>query len=46
MAQCPVCDMDVDENDPPAETEYEGTTYQFCGEGCRESFEDDPEQYT
>ena len=24
-------------------SEYQGTTYEFCGEGCKESFENDPE---
>ncbi|PSQ66729.1 MAG: hypothetical protein BRD24_02570 [Halobacteriales archaeon SW_9_67_24] len=45
MAHCPVCGTEVDD-DPPARTEYQGTTYEFCGEGCKESFEDDPERYT
>jgi YHS domain-containing protein len=25
-------------------SEYEGTTYYFCGKGCRLEFEDDPER--
>ena len=45
MAHCPACGTEVDD-DPPARTEYQGTTYEFCGEGCKESFEDDPERYT
>lgn len=45
MATDPVCGMDVDESDPPAETTYQGETYYFCAEGCREKFEEDPEQY-
>ena len=25
-------------------SEYQGTTYYFCGKGCRLDFEDDPER--
>ena len=46
MADCPVCNMDVDENDPPAQREHEGNTYYFCGMGCAEDFDNNPEQYT
>lgn len=46
MADCPVCGMDVDENDPAEQTEYEGTTYYFCGMGCVDDFKENPEQYT
>lgn len=46
MATDPVCEMEVDESDPPAQTEYRGETYYFCAEGCRETFEENPEQYT
>lgn len=45
MSDCPVCGMDVDDSDPPAQTEYEGETYTFCGDGCREQFEENPQQY-
>lgn len=46
MAECPVCGMDVDDDDPAAQTEYEGATYKFCGMGCQEDFQENPEQYT
>lgn len=45
MATDPVCEMDVDEGDAPAQAEYQGETYYFCGEGCREKFEENPQQY-
>lgn len=41
----PVCGMTFDESDAVAKQEYEGTTYHFCAEGCREAFEEDPERY-
>lgn len=45
MATDPVCGMDVDESDPPAQTDYQGATYFFCAEGCREKFEANPDEY-
>ena len=42
----PCCGMDVDTKDPPGGSyEYEGTTYYFCGRGCRLGFEEDPQSY-
>ncbi|MGK7310965.1 MAG: YHS domain-containing protein [Candidatus Longimicrobiales bacterium M2_2A_002] len=41
----PVCGMNVDPKTAAAEVEYEGKTYHFCSEGCRKSFEEDPERY-
>ncbi len=41
----PVCGMKVDPKTAAAEVEYEGKTYYFCSEGCRKSFEEDPERY-
>jgi Cu+-exporting ATPase len=37
--------MDVDEPTAAAKTEYEGDTYYFCSERCRDKFEADPERY-
>jgi Cu+-exporting ATPase len=42
----PVCGMTVDKGNPPGGTfKYEGTTYYFCGRGCRLDFEEDPVGY-
>jgi Cu+-exporting ATPase len=42
----PVCGMTVDTRKPPGGSfEYSGTTYYFCGRGCRLEFEEDPEGY-
>ena len=41
----PVCGMTVH---PPTKTgsvEHDGTTHHFCGTGCREKFEHDPDAY-
>jgi len=41
----PVCEMEVDVDDPPAKYEYEGETYYFCAPGCKKRFEDNPEKF-
>ena len=42
----PVCGMDVNTKSPAGGThEHEGTTYYFCGPGCRTEFEDDAASY-
>lgn len=45
MAIDPVCEMDVDETEAAATTEYQGTTYYFCAEGCKDAFESAPSEY-
>ncbi len=43
-AEDPVCNMKVDTKDPPGGSlEHEGSTYYFCGKGCRLEFEEDPQ---
>ena len=38
----PICDMTVAITTTALRAEYEGTTYYFCGEGCRRRFLADP----
>lgn len=45
MAKDPVCNMDVDEANPAATTEYKGEKYYFCSPGCKVAFDSDPEKY-
>jgi Cu+-exporting ATPase len=40
----PVCGMQVAIETAQHTTEYQGTTYYFCGKGCKLDFEDDPER--
>jgi YHS domain-containing protein len=43
----PVCGMTLaSEDDAAATSEYNGQTYYFCSEDCKESFDEDPESYT
>jgi YHS domain-containing protein len=42
----PVCDMQVDTNNPPGgEWEHAGQTYYFCGPGCNRAFQKEPDAY-
>jgi YHS domain-containing protein len=45
MTTDPVCGMDLEESQAKAKAEYEGKTYYFCSDACREEFEAYPEQY-
>lgn len=45
MTKDPVCKMTLDEEKAPFKYEYKGATYYFCGIGCMERFEKDPEKY-
>ena len=40
----PVCGMQVRIETAQLTTEHEGTTYYFCGKGCKLDFEDEPER--
>lgn len=40
----PVCGMEVVIEGAQHTSEYKGTTYYFCGKGCRLDFEEDPER--
>jgi P-type Cu+ transporter len=41
----PVCHMEVDESEAAATSEYEGKTYYFCCEACKEEFDRNPAAY-
>ncbi len=40
-----VCGMNVDPNTAGAKSEYKNKTYYFCCDGCRETFDKNPEKY-
>ena len=42
---CPVCGMSVDPERTMWKAEYDGETYYFCSEGCREKFLKKPKKY-
>ena len=41
----PVCGMIVSEEKAPFSSGYGEKTFYFCGLGCKERFEKDPEKY-
>ncbi|HEU5287894.1 MAG TPA: YHS domain-containing protein [Candidatus Limnocylindria bacterium] len=45
MAKDPVCGMDVDTKPGAKQSTYQGKTYYFCSDGCKQSFERDPGRY-
>jgi Cu+-exporting ATPase len=40
-----VCGMRIDPDDAVASVEYEGRTYYFCSEACRDGFLANPAAY-
>ncbi len=45
MVKDVVCGMDVDPESAAAKSEYQGVAYYFCAEGCKQSFDANPQQY-
>ena len=45
MARDPVCGTEVDEDNPPATSQYQGNTYYFDSLECKRDFDKDPEKY-
>lgn len=41
----PVCGMTIDMESAAASVVFQGKTYHFCSDGCRDTFERNPEQY-
>ncbi len=44
-AKDPVCGMSVKKEGAKFTYDYKGTTYYFCGEGCKTEFAKNPEKY-
>lgn len=45
MVTDPVCKMVLDEGKAPFTAEHKGEKYYFCGAGCKERFERQPDKY-
>ena len=45
MKRDPVCNMEVDERSAAGRSQYQGQTYYFCSDGCKEKFDNNPQQY-
>jgi Cu+-exporting ATPase len=46
MTKDPVCGQQVDENKAPATSSHRGQKYSFCGQDCKNKFDQKPETYT
>lgn len=44
-AKDPVCGMTIEEADAVGTSEYEGRTFYFCSNDCKEEFDGDPAAY-
>ncbi len=40
-----VCDAEIDREKSAAKHDYEGKTYHFCSEECRDNFRQNPSSY-
>ena len=45
MVTDPVCGMQVNETKAVATSIYQGITYYFCAQACKNAFEKEPEKY-
>jgi P-type Cu+ transporter len=45
MATDPVCGMQIETSQAPAQSQYQGQTYVFCSVECQQKFESNPKQY-
>jgi len=45
MAKDPVCGMEVDQTKAAATSVHQGTTYYFCAQACKTTFDKDPAKY-
>ncbi len=41
----PVCKMTIEDKDVAGTSNYKGTTYYFCSDGCKTRFDKDPTKY-
>jgi len=41
----PVCGMELNPENAPERSEYEGRTYLFCSDNCRNKFDESPAEY-
>jgi YHS domain-containing protein len=46
MKTDPVCGKQINERKAPATSTYGGERYVFCGQECKDKFDQNPERYT
>jgi YHS domain-containing protein len=45
MVTDPVCEMKIDENKAVGSSVYNGQTYYFCSQSCKQKFDQEPGKY-
>ena len=45
MEKDPVCGMDVNPRNAPAQSNFQGRTFYFCSEDCKQRFDREPHRY-
>jgi YHS domain-containing protein len=45
MVKDPVCGMMIDEKTAAGKSDYEGKTYYFCAQVCKQRFDQNPSAY-
>lgn len=45
MVKDPVCGMNIDADQAQWKSEYQGKTYYFCSQQCKQQFDQDPARY-
>jgi Cu+-exporting ATPase len=45
MSRDPVCGMEVKPSQSTPTSQYGGQTYHFCSTGCKQKFDQNPQQY-
>ncbi len=45
MTTDPVCKMVIDETQVTLSSDVQGRRFYFCSPGCKEAFDEDPEQF-
>ena len=46
MSTDPVCGMNVPEQQAAGKSEYQGKTFYFCSQSCKQQFDQNPQRYT
>jgi Cu+-exporting ATPase len=45
MVHDPVCQMEVNEQSAEAQSKFQGQTYYFCSQECKDKFDKNPGEY-
>jgi YHS domain-containing protein len=45
MVKDPVCGMEIESSQAPAQTIYQDQAYYFCSNECKQTFVENPEEY-